>query len=56
VHLSLAPKSRAVTEAISAAMGDVREGRTGQAPPTTMEPPSFRPLGFDPPRYYRGPS
>lgn len=56
LHLSLAPKSRAVTSAISAAMTDVREGRTGQAPPTTAEPPSFRPLGFDPPRYYRDPS
>lgn len=56
LHLSLAPKSRSVTEAISSAMSDVREGRTGQAPPTTSEPPSFRPLGFDPPRYYRDPS
>lgn len=56
LHLSLAPKSRSVTEAISRAMSDVREGRTGQAPPTTMEPPSFHPLGFDPPRYYRDPS
>lgn len=56
LHLSLAPKSRSVTEAISAAMADVREGRAGQAPPTTSEPPSFRPLGFDPPRYYRDPS
>ena len=52
LHLSLAPKSRAVTSAIASAMSDVREGRTGQAPPTTMEPPSYRPLGFDPPRYY----
>jgi putative ATPase len=56
LHLSLAPKSRSVTAAIAGAMSDVREGRTGQAPPTTMEPPSFRPLGFDPPRYYRDPS
>jgi len=56
LHLSLAPKSRSVTEAISSALADVREGRTGQAPPTTSEPPSFRPLGFDPPRYYRDPS
>jgi putative ATPase len=53
LHLSLAPKSRAVTSAIASAMSDVREGRTGQAPPTTMDPPSHRPLGFDPPRYYR---
>ena len=56
LHLSLAPKSRSVTSAIAAAMADVREGRTGQAPPTTAEPPTFRPLGFDPPRYYRDPS
>jgi putative ATPase len=56
LHLSLAPKSRSVTIAISTAMTDVREGRTGQAPPTTSEPPSFRPLGFDPPRYYGEPS
>lgn len=56
LHLSVAPKSRSVTEAISAAMADVREGRTGQAPPTTSEPPTFRPLGFNPPRYYRDPS
>ncbi len=53
VHVSRAPKSRAVTEAIGAALADVREGRTGQAPRTTDEPPSFRPLGFDPPSYYR---
>lgn len=56
LHLSKAPKSRSVTVAISAAMDDVRQGRTGQAPPTTSEPPTFRPLGFDPPRYYRDPS
>ena len=56
LHLSMAPKSRSVTVAISAAMDDVRQGRTGQAPPTTSEPPTFRPLGFDPPRYYRDPS
>lgn len=53
VHVSRAPKSRAVTEAIGAALADVREGRTGQAPRTTDEPPSFRPLGFDLPSYYR---
>lgn len=53
VHVSRAPKSRAVTDAISAAVADVREGRTGQAPRTTDEQPSFRPLGFDPPSYYR---
>lgn len=53
IHLSRAPRSRAVTNAIFGALADVREGRTGQAPPTTVEPPSFRPLGFDVPRYYR---
>ena len=53
IHVSRAPKSRAVTEAIGAAVADVREGRTGQAPRTTDEQPSFRPLGFDPPSYYR---
>lgn len=53
LHLSLAPKSRTVTTAISAAQHDVREGRSGPAPATTAEPPTFRPLGFDPPDYYR---
>ena len=56
LHLSLAPKSRSVTSAIASAVTDVRDGRTGQAPPTTMDPPQYRPLGFDPPRYYRDPS
>jgi putative ATPase len=55
VYLSLAPKSRSVTEAIEAALADVREGRTGQAPSTTAEPPTFHPLGLSPVRYYRGP-
>lgn len=55
VYLALAPKSRAVTDAISAAMSDVREGHTGQAPSTTVEPPTFMPLGLPPVRYYRGP-
>lgn len=53
VHLSRAPKSRAVTDAIGAALADVREGRTGQAPRTTDDPPTFRPLGFAPPPHYR---
>ena len=53
VHLSRAPKSRAVTDAIAAATADVREGRTGAAPATTAEPPSWRPLGFDVPLRYR---
>lgn len=55
VYLALAPKSRAVTDAIAGAMNDVREGRTGQAPATTVEPPTFLPLGLAPVRYYRGP-
>jgi putative ATPase len=53
IHLSRAPKSRSVTVAIADAVRDVREGRTGQAPPTTSEPPTFHPLGFTPPAYYR---
>ncbi len=53
IHLSRAPKSRSVTVAIAEAVRDVREGRTGQAPPTTSEPPTFHPLGFTPPAYYR---
>ena len=53
VHLSRAPKSRAVSDAISAALSDVREGRTGQAPPTTQQPPSFRPVGIGELGYYR---
>lgn len=54
VHLAQAPKSRAVNDAIFAALADVREGRTGQAPPTTAQPPSYRPLGLGELRYYRG--
>lgn len=53
IHVSRAPKSRAVTEAIGAHLSDVREGRTGQAPHTTDAQPSYRPLGFDPPSHYR---
>lgn len=53
VHMSLAPKSRVVTEALGRALADVREGRTGAAPPTTLDPPGHRPLGFDVPGYYR---
>lgn len=53
VHLSRAPKSRAVTDAIGAALDDVRAGRTGAAPPSTASPPSWRPLGFDVPSSYR---
>lgn len=53
IHLSRAPKSRAVYDAIGTATADVREGRTGAAPATTVEPPTFLPLGFTVPRYYR---
>jgi len=53
VHLSRAPKSRAVSDAIFAALSDVREGRTGQAPPTTQQPPSYRPVGIGELGYYR---
>jgi putative ATPase len=53
VHLSQAPKSRAVTDAIARAVADVREGRTGQAPATTAQPPGFRPMGISEFRYYR---
>lgn len=53
VHLSRAPKSRAVTDAIGGAFDDVRAGRTGAAPPSTASPPTWRPLGFDVPRHYR---
>ena len=54
VYLALAPKSRSVTDAISEAMEDVRSGHTGQAPATTQNPPSYRPIGVDDFRYYRG--
>lgn len=54
IHLSVSAKSRAVTDALDAAMADVREGKTGRAPRTTEEPPRWRPLGFEVPRYYRG--
>ena len=53
VHLSQAPKSRAVTNAIARAVADVREGRTGKAPATTAQPPGFRPMGIGDFRYYR---
>lgn len=53
IHLSRAPKSRAVTDAIARAVADIREGRTGQAPSTTAEPPGFRPMGIGEFRYYR---
>jgi putative ATPase len=53
IHLSQAPKSRAVTDAIARAVADVREGRTGQAPATTAQPPGFRPMGISEFRYYR---
>ena len=53
VHLSLAPKSRAVTSAVWAAVEDVREGRTGEVPPIGPSTTSFRPLGRPDLSYYR---
>ena len=53
VHMSLAPKSRAVTSAVWAAITDVREGRTGEVPPHIgADSTSFRPVGHDGFRYY----
>lgn len=37
IHLSLAPKSNAVKQAIVAARADVREGRTGPVPPALRD-------------------
>lgn len=53
IHLSGAPKSRAVTDAVSAALDDVRQGRTGAAPASTLDPPQFAPIGTSVPNYYR---
>lgn len=53
VHMARAPKSRAVTDAVWAAMEDVREGRTGAVPPVTSDSTNFRPVGFDGFVYYR---
>lgn len=53
IHLSSAPKSRAVTAAIEAALHDVREGVTGPAPATTLDPPQFAPVGTTVNNYYR---
>jgi putative ATPase len=55
IHLSLAPKSRAVTGAIEMALRDVREGMTGPAPLSTLDPPQFAPVGTRVNNYYRGP-
>lgn len=52
VHMSLAPKSRAVTSAVWAAITDVREGRTGEPPPPVPGATSFRPVGHGDFRYY----
>ena len=52
VHMSLAPKSRAVTSAVWAAITDVREGRSGEVPPISADTSSFRPVGYDGFRYY----
>ena len=54
VHMSLAPKSRAVTSAVTAALADVTEGRTGDVPPIGEDTVSFRPIGYENFRYYRG--
>ena len=53
IHLSRAPKSRAVTDAVNAALDDVRQGRTGAAPASTLDPPRFAPIGTTVPNYYR---
>jgi putative ATPase len=53
VHLSTAPKSRDVTDAIGQALEDVREGVTGPAPATTLDPPQFAPVGTTVNNYYR---
>ena len=53
IHLSTAPKSRDVTNAIEKALDDVREGRTGPAPATTLDPPQFAPVGTKVNNYYR---
>jgi replication-associated recombination protein RarA len=53
VHLSTAPKSRDVTDAIGQALQDVREGVTGPAPATTLDPPQFAPVGTTVNNYYR---
>lgn len=54
IHLSQAPKSRAVSEALAMALDDVRQGHTGSAPPTTVDPPEFAPRGTTVKNYYRG--
>jgi putative ATPase len=53
VHLSLAPKSRAVTDAIASAMDDVANGRSGDVPEIGPGTVSFRPVGHDDFSYYR---
>lgn len=53
VHMSLAPKSRAVTAAIHAALDDVTNGRTGPVPPIGDATVSFRPEGHGDFTYYR---
>lgn len=55
VHMSFAPKSRAVTSAVWAAISDVREGRTGEPPPPSSDATSFRPVGHGDFRYYGEP-
>lgn len=55
IHVSTAPKNRDVADALVRALADVREGRTASAPPSTANPPGFRPLGLEVPQYYRDP-
>lgn len=54
VHLSLAPKSRAVTEAIGAAEQAVARGEGSVVPPSSASPPEHKPRGSELPRYYGG--
>ena len=53
VHMSLAPKSRAVPGAVWRAIEDVRNGRTGEVPPIGESTTSFRPVGLEELSYYR---
>lgn len=53
VHMALAPKSRAVTDAVWGAIDDVRNGRTGEPPAIGESTTSFRPVGHRDFSYYR---
>lgn len=54
VRMTTAPKSRAVTDAVGAALADVRSGFGGEVPPNRAQPPEHRPRGTIVPVYYRG--